>query len=82
MLVIEFREMGIDTDTTDFVTDMAQGLIADVEAVADERGLRRVESDLGRLQVVVHQAVKRSPSHDSSVGDGTAGNRMGGPNLG
>ncbi len=60
MLIIDVGDMRIDSDTADFVADSAGTLVARVDDAASERDLSRIESDLGRLQAVVHQALKRS----------------------
>lgn len=59
IFIFELDQSRVDSDTVDFVKERAEGLIAEVEGAIDERGLSRVETDLGRLQVVVHQALKR-----------------------
>ena len=59
MLIIDVGEMGLDEDTADFVTDRASHLISILDSADEERDIDKVESDLGRLQVVVRQALKR-----------------------
>ncbi len=59
MLVLEAKEMGLDEDTLDIVADRANRLLFSLDGAIEERELNRVESDLGRLQIVVRQAAKR-----------------------
>ena len=59
MLIIDVGEMGLDDDTADFITDRASHLISMLDSADEEREVDKVESDLGRLQVVVRQALKR-----------------------
>jgi hypothetical protein len=70
MFIIDVHEMRIDADTADFVTDRAGGLVAKIEDAVNERELNRIESDLGRLQVVVHQALKRNGNQPAPGGKG------------
>jgi hypothetical protein len=70
MFIIDVHDMRIDADTAEFVTDRAGGLVAKIEDVISERELNRIESDLGRLQVVVHQALKRKGNLPASGGMG------------
>ncbi len=62
MLVLEAREMGLDEDTLDIVADRANRLLFNLDGATEEKELDRVESDLGRLQIVVRQAAKRDKS--------------------
>lgn len=63
LFIIDVGELQIDADTAEFVADRAGGLVTKIEDAVNERELGRVESDLGRLQVVVHQALKRNGNH-------------------
>ena len=63
LFIIDVGELQIDADTAEFVADRAGGLVTKIEDAVNERELSRVESDLGRLQVVVHQALKRNGNH-------------------
>ena len=78
MLIVDVDEMNIDTDTAEFVADSARGLVADVEDAVNERELSRIEADLGRLQVVVHQALKRGAGPPTSSTGGVRPAREGG----
>ena len=78
MLIIDVEDMGIDSATAEFVADSARGLVADVEDAVNERELRRIETDLGRLQVVVHQGVKWGAGPPSSSTGGVRPAREGG----
>ncbi len=60
MLVFEVGEMGLDADTAEFVSDGATRLMVELDRATEENQLERVESGLGRLQVMVRQAQKRS----------------------
>ena len=60
MFIIDVGEMRIDADTAEFVADRAGGLATRIEDAVNERELSRIETDLGRLQVVVHHALKRN----------------------
>jgi hypothetical protein len=60
MFIVDVGDMKIDADTADFVIDGAHGLVARIEDAVSDRDLTRIESELGRLQVVVHHALKRS----------------------
>ncbi len=62
MLVVEAKELGIDEDTLEFVADRATVLLMNLDGVTREKELDSVESALGRLQVVVRQALKRRKS--------------------
>ena len=70
MFIIDVHDMKIDADTVDFVTDRAGGLVAKIEDAVNERELNRIESDLGRLQVVIHQALKRHGNQAAPSGLG------------
>ncbi len=59
MLILDVTEMGLDEDTAEFVIDSARKLISRLDDAVKDREISKVESDLGRLQVVVHQALKR-----------------------
>lgn len=78
MLIINVDEMDIDADTAEFVADSARGLAADVEDAVNERELSRIETDLGRLQVVVHQALKRGADPPTTSTGGLRPAREGG----
>ncbi len=62
MLVVDAREQGLDEDTIEFVADRVTVLLMNLDGVTKEKELDRVETDLGRLQVVVRQALKRRRS--------------------
>lgn len=70
MFIIDVGEMRIDPDTADFVAEGARGLVEKIDDAANERDLNRIESDLSRLQVVVHQAIKRDGGRTTSSSDG------------
>ena len=59
LLIIEVAEMDFDEDSKDLVLDRATGLIEKVDDSVSERELDRIRVDLGRLQIVIRQAVKR-----------------------
>ncbi len=71
MFKLEIGEMGLDADTAEFLSDRVSNLIAQLDQVERENELNRIESDLGRLQVVVHQALKRG--RDERIGAGSGG---------
>ncbi len=59
LFVIEIAENGLDEDTAEYVSDRAKTLISELDAASSEGALGRIESDLGRLQIVVRQGLKR-----------------------
>ncbi len=59
LFIIDVSEMGLDEDTTDFITDRATHLISMLDGADKGRELDKIESDLGRLQIVVRQALRR-----------------------
>ncbi len=59
MFIIEIRDLGLDSDTEEFVSDGASRLISELDQAVEDRELERVESGLGRLQMTVRQALKR-----------------------
>ena len=63
LFIIDVGELQIDADTAEFVADRAGGLVTKIEDAVNERELGRVESDLGRLQVVVHKALNCTGNH-------------------
>ena len=62
MFILDVREMGLDADTAEFVSDGATKLITELDRVVEEEQLARIETGLGRLQLAVRQALKRERS--------------------
>lgn len=59
LLILDVGEMGLDDDTVEVVVDKANGLLAKVDDSVSEKEMDRIRTDLGRLQIVIHQAVIR-----------------------
>ena len=69
MFILEIEEMGLDADTTEFVSEGAARLIAELDRVVEDEQLDKIESGLGRLQIVVRQALKRNGSTKGALVD-------------